>query len=283
MASVIIIGGGPAGVSAGLYTIRANIETTIFTQGGSALIKAEKIENYYGFPNGISGKDLYKRGIESVENLGARVIEQEVIGAGYNGKFVVETKTGSYEADALVIANGASRSVPKIKNINNFEGKGVSYCAVCDAFFYRGRNVAVIGSGEYALHEADVLSKVAGNVTILTNGEEAPNYENCDTRKIVSIEGDNTVEYVLFDDGNKLPVSGVFVAIGVAGGVDLAKKLGAVVNGNYIDVNDNMQTNVPNLYAVGDCTGGLLQVSKAVCDGAKAGIDIIKALRDKKK
>ena len=75
----------------------------------------------------------------------------------------------------------------------------------------------------------------------------------------------------------------MFVAIGVAGGVDLAKKLGAVVNGNYIDVNDNMQTNIPNLYAVGDCTGGLLQVSKAVCDGAKAGIDIIKALRDKKK
>ena len=273
MASVIIIGGGPAGVSAGLYTIRANIETTIFTQGGSALVKAEKIENYYGFPNGISGKELYQRGIDSVQNLGAKVIEQEVIGAGYNGKFVVETNTDTYEADALVIANGASRSVPKIKNIKEFEGKGVSYCAVCDAFFYRGKNVAVIGNGDYALHEADVLSKVAENVTILTNGEKAPNYSNCDTRKIVSIEGN--------DDGEKLSVSGVFVAIGVAGGVDLARKLGAIVNGNYIDVNENMNTNVPKLYAVGDCTGGLLQVSKAVCDGAKAGIDIIKNLKDK--
>lgn len=281
MASVIIIGGGPAGVSAGLYTIRANIETTIFTQGGSALVKAEKIENYYGFPNGISGKELYQRGIDSVQNLGAKVIEQEVIGAGYNGKFVVETNTDTYEADALVIANGASRSVPKIKNINEFEGKGVSYCAVCDAFFYRGKNVAVIGNGDYALHEADVLSKVAENVTILTNGEKAPNYSNCDTRKIVSIEGNDVVEYIVFDDGEKLSVSGVFVAIGVAGGVDLARKLGAIVNGNYIDVNENMNTNVPNLYAVGDCTGGLLQVSKAVCDGAKAGIDIIKNLRDK--
>ncbi|MEI3162613.1 MAG: FAD-dependent oxidoreductase [Lachnospirales bacterium] len=281
MASVIIIGGGPAGVSAGLYTIRANIETTIFTQGGSALVKAEKIENYYGFPNGISGKELYQRGIDSVQNLGAKVIEQEVIGAGYNGKFVVETNTDTYEADALVIANGASRSVPKIKNIKEFEGKGVSYCAVCDAFFYRGKNVAVIGNGDYALHEADVLSKVAENVTILTNGEKAPNYSNCDTRKIVSIEGNDVVEYIVFDDGEKLSVSGVFVAIGVAGGVDLARKLGAIVNGNYIDVNENMNTNVPNLYAVGDCTGGLLQVSKAVCDGAKAGIDIIKNLRDK--
>lgn len=281
MASVIIIGGGPAGVSAGLYTIRANIETTIFTQGGSALVKAEKIENYYGFPNGISGKELYQRGIDSVQNLGAKVIEQEVIGAGYNGKFVVETNTDTYEADALVIANGASRSVPKIKNIKEFEGKGVSYCAVCDAFFYRGKNVAVIGNGDYALHEADVLSKVAENVTILTNGEKAPNYSNCDTRKIVSIEGNDVVEYIVFDDGEKLSVSGVFVAIGVAGGVDLARKLGAIVNGNYIDVNENMNTNVPNLYAVGDCTGGLLQVSKAVCDGAKAGIDIIKNLRDR--
>ncbi len=281
MASVIIIGGGPAGVSAGLYTIRANIETTIFTQGGSALVKAEKIENYYGFPNGISGKELYQRGIDSVQNLGAKVIEQEVIGAGYNGKFVVETNTDTYEADALVIANGASRSVPKIKNIKEFEGKGVSYCAVCDAFFYRGKNVAVIGNGDYALHEADVLSKVAENVTILTNGEKAPNYSNCDTRKIVSIEGNDVVEYIVFDDGEKLSVSGVFVAIGVAGGVDLARKLGAIVNGNYIDVNENMNTNVPKLYAVGDCTGGLLQVSKAVCDGAKAGIDIIKNLRDK--
>lgn len=281
MASVIIIGGGPAGVSAGLYTIRANIETTIFTQGGSALVKAEKIENYYGFPNGISGKELYQRGIDSVQNLGAKVIEQEVIGAGYNGKFVVETNTDTYEADALVIANGASRSVPKIKNIKEFEGKGVSYCAVCDAFFYRGKNVVVIGNGDYALHEADVLSKVAENVTILTNGEKAPNYSNCDTRKIVSIEGNDVVEYIVFDDCEKLSVSGVFVAIGVAGGVDLARKLGAIVNGNYIDVNENMNTNVPNLYAVGDCTGGLLQVSKAVCDGAKAGIDIIKKLRDK--
>lgn len=281
MASVIIIGGGPAGVSAGLYTIRANIETTIFTQGGSALVKAEKIENYYGFPNGISGKELYQRGIDSVQNLGAKVIEQEVIGAGYNGKFVVETNTDTYEADALVIANGASRSVPKIKNIKEFEGKGVSYCAVCDAFFYRGKNVVVIGNGDYALHEADVLSKVAENVTILTNGEKAPNYSNCDTRKIVSIEGNDVVEYIVFDDGEKLSISGVFVAIGVAGGVDLARKLGAIVNGNYIDVNENMNTNVPKLYAVGDCTGGLLQVSKAVCDGAKAGIDIIKNLRDK--
>lgn len=279
MGNVIIIGGGPAGVSAGLYTVRGNINTIIFTQGGSALMKAEKIENYYGFPDGISGEELYNRGIDSVKRLGANVIEEEVIGVGYNGKFVVSTKNNDYEADALVIANGASRNIPKINNIKEFEGKGVSYCAVCDAFFYRGKNVCVVGNGDYAIHEAHTLEKVANSVTILTDGKESPDYANCDTRKIRSVEGNDTVEKVIFEDGDELEVSGIFIALGVAGGIDLAKKLGAVVNGNYIAVDENMATNIPKLYAVGDCTGGLLQVAKAVSDGAKAGIDIIKKVK----
>lgn len=279
MANVIIIGGGPAGVSAGLYTLRGNVETTIFTQGGSALIKAEKIENYYGFPEGIGGKELYDRGIDSVKRLGANVIEEEVTNVDYDGKFVVSTGKNEYRADALVIANGANRNVPRIKNIKEFEGRGVSYCAVCDAFFYRGKKTAVIGNGEYAVHEANTLKKVAESVVMLTDGKEAPEYDNCDTRKIKSIEGNETVEKIVFEDGSEMAVDGVFIALGVAGGVDLARKLGAVVNGSYISVDENMLTNIPNLYAVGDCTGGLLQVAKAVCDGAKAGIDIIKKLK----
>ena len=279
MANVIIIGGGPAGVSAGLYTLRGNVETTIFTQGGSALIKAEKIENYYGFPEGIGGKELYDRGIDSVKRLGANVIEEEVTNVDYDGKFVVSTGKNEYRADALVIANGANRNVPRIKYIKEFEGRGVSYCAVCDAFFYRGKKTAVIGNGEYAIHEANTLKKVAESVVMLTDGKEAPEYDNCDTRKIKSIEGNETVEKIVFEDGSEMAVDGVFIALGVAGGVDLARKLGAVVNGSYISVDENMLTNIPNLYAVGDCTGGLLQVAKAVCDGAKAGIDIIKKLK----
>ncbi len=280
MGNVIIIGGGPAGVSAGLYTLRGNIETKIFTQGGSALIKAEKIENYYGFPEGISGKELYERGIDSVKRLGAEVIEEEVTGVSYNGRFVVSTSNGEYTSDALVIANGASRNRPKIKNIKEFEGRGVSYCAVCDAFFYRGKKTVVIGSGEYAVHEAETLEQVAESVVILTDGEKAPDYKNCCTGKIKAVEGNEKVEKIVFEDGEEMSVDGIFVALGVAGGVDLARKLGAVVNGNYIAVDENMATNVPKLYAVGDCTGGLLQVAKAVSDGAKAGIDIIKKIRE---
>ena len=169
--------------------------------------------------------------------------------------------------------------MPRIKNIKEFEGRGVSYCAVCDAFFYRGKKTAVIGNGEYAIHEANTLKKVAESVVMLTDGKEAPEYDNCDTRKIKSIEGNETVEKIVFEDGSEMAVDGVFIALGVAGGVDLARKLGAVVNGSYISVDENMLTNIPNLYAVGDCTGGLLQVAKAVCDGAKAGIDIIKKLK----
>lgn len=281
MAEVIIIGGGPAGVSAGLYTLRANVKTTIFTQGGSALIKAEKIENYYGFPQGIGGKELYERGIESVKRLGADVIEEEVTGAEYNGRFVVTTSKGKYECDALVIANGAGKNVPKIKNIKDFEGRGVSYCAVCDAFFYRGKKTGVIGNGEYAVHEAEILKNVTENVTIFTDGQAAPKFEKCDTRKIKSVEGNEKVEKIVFSDGSSENVDGIFVALGVAGGIDIARKLGAVINGNYINTDENMLTNVPMLYAVGDCTGGLLQVAKAVSDGAKAGIDIIKKVKNK--
>lgn len=279
MGNVIIIGGGPAGISAALYTVRGNVDTTVFTQGGSALVKAEKIENYYGFPEGVGGEELYNRGIEAAKRLGAHVIEEEVIAVGYNGRFTVSTKEKSYEADALVIANGARRNVPKIKNISEFEGRGVSYCAVCDAFFYRGKDVCVIGNGEYALHEAEILKKVASSVTILTDGKAAPDYESCITEKIRSVEGHNAVEKVVFENGSELEVSGVFVALGVAGGIDLARKLGAVIKGNYIVVDENMATNIPGLYAVGDCTGGLLQVAKAVCDGAVAGIDIINRIK----
>ncbi len=282
MGNVIIIGGGPAGISTALYTVRANVDTTVFTQGGSALTKAEKIENYYGFPEGIGGEELYDRGIESAKRLGVNVIEEEVIAVGYNGRFTVSTNEKSYESDALVIANGAQRNVPKINNIREFEGKGVSYCAVCDAFFYRDKDVCVIGNGEYALHEAETLKKVAKSVTILTDGKAAPQYDNCVTYKIKSVEGKDTVEKVVFENDGELEVQGVFVALGVAGGIDLARKLGAVINGNYIAVDENMATNIPGLYAVGDCRGGLLQVAKAVCDGAVAGIDIIKKMKNQK-
>ena len=283
MAKVIIIGAGPAGVSAALYTVRAGIETLVLSNGGGALKKAERIENYYGFPQPVSGEELMTRGIEGARRLGVSFQEEEVVGIGFEDSLVVSTTAGRHAADAVLLATGTSRLAPPIPGLKDFEGRGVSYCAVCDAFFYRGRDVAVLGSGEYALHEARELEAVARSVTILTNGQTPsaafPEHFRMVTGEIAAVEGGGMLGGVRLKDGTLVQADGLFVAVGVAGSVALAKKIGALTEGTAISVDQNMATNVPGLYAAGDCTGGLLQISKAVYEGAKAGIAMVKALR----
>lgn len=183
----------------------------------------------------------------------------------------------------MILATGASRKAPKIQGLREFEGKGVSYCAICDAFFYRKKAVAVFGDGEYALHEAMELLPIVGSVALLTNGKEPtvefPKEITVYKNEIASFDGDPSLRSVSFKDGTALPVSGVFIAVGVAGSADFARKLGAEIDGTNIVVNDNMETSVPGLYAAGDCTGGLLQIVKAACDGAKASMSAIKRIR----
>ena len=278
---VIIIGAGPAGVSAGLYTKRANKKTLIIYNNESSLEKATKIENYYGFENGISGEKLYKKGIEQAKNLGINVKKEEVIKIDkIKDIFEVKTVNENYTAKNVVLATGNKKNKPDIKNIEKFDGKGVSYCAICDGFFYRGKDVVVIGNGNYAIAETNDLINIVNHVTILTNGKKIPEFraENVDieNRKAVAIEGNDNVEAVELDDGTKLKTDGLFVAQGVAGSTDFARKIGALVKNEKIVVNEKMQTTVEGLYACGDCIGGTLQVAKAVNDGMIAGIDIIK-------
>ena len=284
MPSILIVGGGPAGLSAAIYAARANIQTTVLYKDGGALEKTDKIENYFGFVDVISGPDLLTRGRAQAERLGAQLIQTEVTGIEYAEKgFSVKTTAGAYAADAIILATGAPRATPPIAGVHEFEGRGVSYCAICDAFFYRGKAVTVLGEGEYALEEARTLLPVATSVTLLTNGAPAPaNLPEgllVDTRKVAAVEGDDKVTGVSFADGEPIAVDGVFIAYGTAGSGDFARKLGAQVEGNKIQVGTDLSTAVPGLFAAGDCTGGLLQVAKAVSDGAQAAMNAIKFVR----
>lgn len=279
---VIIIGSGPAGISAALYSFRAGLETLIISAGVGALAKAEKIENYYGTGKPMTGAELHASGEKQAMDLGIEIVRGQVVSVEYMGSFTVSTPSSSFSSKALIIATGTSRKTPKIKGITEFEGKGVSYCAVCDAFFYRKKSVAVIGEGEYALKEALELSHVTDDVTILTDGME-PKADmsrfKVITDKISEICGDESVSSVSFESGNKIDVKGVFVALGVAGSTDMARKIGAVIKDGKIAVNENLATSVPGLFAAGDCTGGILQVYKAVSDGALAAKSAISFVR----
>lgn len=284
MPDLVIVGSGPAGVSAALYAARAGVRTTVLTKGSGALDRAELIQNYYGFSEPISGAELERRGIEGAKALGVNFVTTEAVGLTYTDRLTVETLAGEFPADAVILATGASRAAPKIPGLVGLEGHGVSYCATCDAFFYRGKDVAVLGNGEYALHEVQALLPVVKSVTLLTNGSpltaQFPPEVAVHPEKIDAILGEERVTGVQLNGGGIVELSGVFVALGVAGSTALARKLGAEVDGNRIVVDPRtMQTTLPGLYAAGDCTGGLLQVAKAVYEGALAGTEAAKALR----
>ncbi|MBQ7740285.1 MAG: FAD-dependent oxidoreductase [Eubacterium sp.] len=286
MYDVIIIGAGPAGISASLYAKRANKSVLVLYHGESQLEKAHMIENYYGFEGGISGTELYENGIKQARALGVEVKNEEALHIKLNGDMNYEVIADEvYVGKSLILSTGNKKIKPNIKGADTFEGKGISYCAICDGFFYRGKTVAVLGNGDYALSEAGDLENIVEKLYILTDGLEAPETDKYEiiTKKITEIKGEIKIGSVEFEDGSSLTLDGLFVAQGVAGGADFAKKLGAALNGDNIRVDENMKTNLPGLFACGDTTGGLLQVSKAVYDGAQAGLSAVKFLKESNK
>lgn len=281
MYDVTIIGAGPAGISASLYAKRANLNVLVLYHGESNLEQATEIDNYYGFPGGISGKELYENGIKQAKDLGVDVIEKEVVKITNENKlFNVETVDGKYETKTIIFATGNKKIRPNIDGTLEFEGKGISYCAICDAFFYRKKNVAVIGNGEFAISEANELSHVANSIKVLTNGLDKPECEfEVNTKKIKSILGEKRVEKVQFEDGTEIEIDGIFIALGEASGSDFAKTLGIIQEGDNIKVNEKMKTNIEGIYACGNINGGLLQVCKAVYEGAQAGLSAVEFVR----
>ena len=260
-----------------------------------------------------------------------RILEVQVLGIGGFDTFTVKTTAGDFDTISVILATGSKRKAPAIPGIKEFEGRGVSYCAVCDAFFYRGKDVAVLGNSDFALHEAEELAPMAGSVTIYTDGKE-PEFSRkssfaVNTMKIQSVEGDEKVSGLrlvsesetdaksdtdeeknlqLLPEGKKaemeasefhsqespvrdstetfVPADGVFVALGTAGSAEMARQMGAALTekGN-IKVNEKMESTIPGLFAAGDCTGGLLQVAKAVSDGAQAGLSANQYVRNRQK
>ena len=282
MYDVIIIGAGPAGISAGLYAKRAGLNVLILYNDKSNVKKATKIDNYYGFPEGISGEELYENGIKQARNLKIEIKNEEVLDIQKAENFNITTVNQEYSSKTVIISTGSKKISANIKGIKDFEGKGVSYCAICDGFFYRNKNVAIIGSGKFALSEAEHLKRIAKNVTILTNGEnlkEICEYE-VNTRKIKEISGDTKVRKIEFEDGLTMDIDGIFIAIGTAGGADFAKKIGVILEKDNIVVDEKMQTNVEGLYACGDTLGGLMQICKAVYEGEKTGLSVVNYLKN---
>lgn len=282
---IIIIGMGPAGVSAALYAHRAGADVLVIGGESNALAKAEKIDNYYGVPKGTSGPQLFEMGVNQLKDNNIDTLEGQVVSIEWYGDFGVKTVENSFTAKSVILATGTSRRAPKIEGLKEFEGRGVSYCAVCDGFFYRGKTVAVLGEGEYAAEEAAYLKNLAQKVYILTNGQQPKavieGVEYID-KKLVAVKGETTVQSVEFEDGSAIETSGVFVAIGVAGAGDFARKLGVEINGNNIIADEKCATNIPGFYAAGDNLGGMLQVAKAVYQGAVAGGESAKYVRGMK-
>ena len=283
---VVILGGGPAGLSAAIYAARGNAKTAIIdiSMFGGQPSNYLELENYPALGK-IGGYDMMEKFEEHADMFNVdKYPMQEIDKIDLQPTIkTIETKEAIFETKTVIIATGAQAKKLGIPGEQEFIGRGVSYCAVCDAFFFRGKDVAVLGSGNYAFHEAEYLKNVAGRVTLLTNGEnngEISSFEVIDT-KISHLEGADRIESVVFEDGNKLSIDGLFVAQGFAGASELANKLGVMCENGNIIADQNGYTNLPGCFAAGDCIGGILQVSTAVGEGAKAALSAIKYIRSK--
>jgi thioredoxin reductase (NADPH) len=288
MYDIIIVGKGPAGISASLYTARANLKTLVIGKGDNALKKAEKIENYYGFSQPIRGKDLLSEGEKQAARLGVQIVENEVISIEKNDFFEVLTPDNSYASKSVLMSTGQPLKKVRIENLELFEGKGVSYCTTCDGFFYNNLKVGVVGYKDFVVHEAIELESYTKDITIYTNGKKLELSEQyaetlkrfkVSTKEIYRIDGGEFLQKIFFKDGTSEDIDGLFIAYESPSSVDFARKLGIIVDNNSIVVDKNQQTNIDGLFAAGDCTGGFKQIATAVGQGALAGKKIIEYVK----
>jgi thioredoxin reductase (NADPH) len=286
MYDTIIIGKGPAGITCAIYLKRAGVNPLVIGKDGGALAKSEKIENYYGFAEPVSAGKLLGDGIKQAENLGVEVIEDEVVGIEAFDTIKVTTLEKEYSAKTLLLATGKKRIAAPVKGLKDFEGRGVSFCALCDGFFYKGKSVAVLGGGKYALSEAAFLKNIAAGVKIFSNGEAEDLLRQTFPQiliedKVIEIYGGEKAEGIRTEKG-EYPVEGIFIALGSAGSAEFAATMGLETDSTgSIVVDGSYSTNIKGVFAAGDCVGGMSQIVKAAYQGAAAAQSIIKYLKQK--
>jgi len=299
-----IIGGGPAGLGAGVYATRAALKTILFEQGmtGGLAATTDKIENYPGFPEGIGGPELMKlmeaqaiRFGLTVEN---RMVEEiKLVGDHFSIKIGEEE---SMEAKAIILATGAQPQRLKVKGEEEFYGRGVSYCATCDGAFFKGKKVVVVGGGDSAIEEALFLSKMVEQVYLIHRRNqlratkilqrrafENPKIEFIWDSVIIEILGAERIKAILIKnvangETRSLAVDGVFIYVGLKPNSELVKELVECDEGGYILTDEAMRTSQAGVFAAGDVRQKVLrQVITAVSDGAVAAVTAEKYLSER--
>jgi thioredoxin reductase (NADPH) len=283
MKQVIIIGYGPAGISAAIYLKRAGIDALVIGKDHGALEGySDLIENYYGFGEPIKGNSLIMEGINQAKRLGVELVTDSVIALKQvDNHFIVQTSKHKYQSKTVLLATGKTRQTLNIPGFIKFKGKGISMCATCDGYFFRKKKLAIIGCGAYMMHELEYLNRISGDVTIFTHGNSLPEMldQKINEEKIIEFIGQEKLTHLKTTEG-LYPVDGVFIAIGVPSSIDFASQLGVIVEKNSIVVDNSYQTNVEGLFAAGDIIGGKLQIAKAVYDGMQVSDSIYKYLKN---